>query len=350
MNIVNVVNVLIVDDSLTMRTIVKSVLRSDKQINVIGEAADAYEARDKIKSLNPDVVLLDINMPKMSGLQFLEKIMTLRPMPVVMLSGSTSKGASDTITALSIGAFECVEKPMSGDYATGLAGLGEILKLAAKYKPKKNHDEPDVEVKPDTSEFLPDRSLIGIGSSTGGVEALMKVLSSFPPNCPPTVITQHMPKSFLKSFADRLNRSVAPTVQIATDGVVFKQGNVYIAPGGDTHLQIRGRSQFRCHLSTSDPVWGHRPSVDVMFNSMAENVKNRAIGAILTGMGRDGAQGLYSMRQAGARTIGQNESSCVVYGMSKIAKEINAVERELPLPLIGSTIISNSNRALKKSA
>lgn len=346
----DIVNVLIVDDSLTMRTIIKSVLRTDKNINVIGEAADAYEARDKIKALNPDVILLDINMPKMSGLQFLEKIMTLRPMPVVMLSGSTSKGASDTITALSIGAFECVEKPMSGDYASGLAELSEIIKSAAKYTPNKNKDDPAIETKPDTSDFLPDNSIIGIGSSTGGVEALMKVLSSFPSNCPPTVITQHMPKSFLESFASRLNRSVAPTVQIAKDGAIIKQGNVYIAPGGETHLQIRGRSQFRCHLNTADPVWGHRPSVDVMFESMAQTAKSKAIGAILTGMGRDGAQGLLSMRQAGARTLGQNETSCIVYGMSKVAKEINAVERELPLALIGSTIISSCNRALKQSA
>lgn len=345
-----IINVLIVDDSLTMRTIIKSVLRADKSINVIGEAADAYEARDKIKALNPDVILLDIHMPKMSGLQFLEKIMTLRPMPVVMLSGSTSKGAADTITALSIGAFECLEKPMSGDYAAGLAELPAIIKSAAQYKPQKPDEMAQPEEQPSAAEFLPDRSLIGIGSSTGGVEALLKVLSSFPENCPPTVITQHMPKSFLESFAQRLDRSVAPKVQIAKDGIILKQGEVYIAPGGDTHLQIRGRSQFRCHLDTSDPVWGHRPSVDVMFDSMAQTAKDRAIGVILTGMGRDGARGLLSMRQAGARTLGQNESSCIVYGMSKSAKDLGALQRELPLPFIGNAIMSLCNRALKQSA
>jgi two-component system chemotaxis response regulator CheB len=335
--------VLIVDDSLTMRTIIKSVLRTERDVEVIGEAADAYEAREKIKALNPDVVLLDINMPKMSGLQFLEKIMQLRPMPVVMLAGSTSKGADDTITALSIGAFDCIEKPTSGDYAAGLAHLGETIRSAARYQPKQADESGSTETEEKEAAFISDGSYVGIGSSTGGVEALASVLSKFPVNCPPTVITQHMPQSFLTTFAQRLDRFVPPQVQVATEGCILKAGQVYLAPGGDTHLEIRGRRTFRCHLNPAGLVSGHRPSVDVMFGSMAQSVKEKAIGVILTGMGRDGAKGLLSMRNAGARTIGQDEKSSIVYGMSKVAKEIGAVQKEVPLSYVGQSIISLCN-------
>jgi len=336
------VTVLITDDSVTMRALIKSVLLRDKDIEVIGEAGDPYEAREKIKELNPDVLLLDIEMPKMSGIAFLEKVMTLRPMPVVMLAGSTKRGAKDTIEALSLGAFECIEKPKSGDYVAGLSGLASILKAAARHSTPKASQKTSAPSKPSISNYSPNKSVIGIGSSTGGVEALLQVLSAFPKNCPPTIITQHMPKTFLVSFADRLNRTIAPEVQIAKDGELMKLGNVYLAPGGETHLEIGGRTQFRCLLKASDPVSGHRPSVDVMFSSMAKAAKHRSIGVILTGLGRDGARGLLEMRGAGARTVGQDEDSCIVYGMPKVAYNIGAVENQVALDKIGQLILEMS--------
>jgi two-component system chemotaxis response regulator CheB len=344
------ITVLIVDDSLTMRAIIKSVLAADREINVIGEAADAYEAREKVKSLNPDVLLLDVEMPKMSGIEFLEKVMSLRPMPVVMLSGSTKRGAKDTIEALRLGAFECLEKPSSSNYISGLSNLGAVLKAAVRHgtrSPNLHAAEADPSTR-DVS-YTPDNSIIGIGSSTGGVEALMKILSKFPKNCPPVVITQHMPELFLESFADRLNRSVKPTVQLAADGDVLQSGHVYLGPGGDNHLEIHGRRRFHCQLKSSDPVSGHRPSVDVMFSSMARAAKGRGIGVILTGLGRDGAQGLLTMRQAGAKTIGQDEQSCIVYGMPKVAAEIGALENQIPLHLIGNRLLDMSCKTQSKT-
>ena len=338
------VKVLIVDDSATMRSLIKAVLRKDKGIDIVGEATDAYEARGKVKELNPDVLILDIEMPGMSGLQFLEKLMALRPMPVVMLSGSTHKDAADTIQALSIGAFECLEKPKSGDYIAALSSLPSIIKAAALHQVNNALQSGAVKSPSAQKNYQADGSIVGIGSSTGGVEALTQILMNYPKNCPPTVITQHMPQAFLKSFSERLNTLVAPNVSIAKNGDRLQVGQVYFAPGGDTHLQIKGRTQLLCSLFHADKVSGHCPSVDVMFSSMAKSAKAKGIGVILTGLGRDGAQGLLAMRQAGAKTIGQNEKSCVVYGMPKVAKEIGAVQREHHISKIGHAIIETSDR------
>ncbi len=346
----SVINVLVVDDSPTMRSIVKAVLRQDPAITVVGEAEDAYQARDLIKSLNPDVITLDIEMPKMSGLDFLRKIMTLRPMPVVMVSSLTQKGAVDTIEALSIGAFECVAKPISGDYVAGLKGLPEIVKAAASYKPQGSSRVR--QLSPAIKDFRPDSSIVGIGSSTGGVEALEMVLSEFPSNCPPTVITQHMPQTFLKTFAARLDCLVAPKVTIATENAMLQKGHIYLAPGGAHHLEIKGNLNFTCHLRTGETVSGHRPSVDVLFSSIAKCAGRRGVGAILTGMGRDGAKGLLTIRESGGRTIGQDEKSSVVYGMPKVAQDIGAVQFQKPLKLIGKEILSlcNANAKALRSA
>lgn len=337
----SVTKVLVVDDSPTMRSIVKAVLRQDPGITVIGEAEDAYQARDQIKALNPDVITLDIEMPRMSGLDFLKKIMTLRPMPVVMVSSLTQKGATDTIEALSIGAFECVAKPLSGDYVAGLKGLPDIVKAAANYKPQGNSRIKSFA--PTISDFRPDSSVIAIGSSTGGVEALEAVLSEFPDNCPPTLITQHMPATFLQTFATRLDTIISPKVAVATEGARLEKGHIFIAPGGEHHLEVRGNLNFTCHLRSGETVSGHRPSVDVLFSSIAKCVGRRGVGAILTGMGRDGAKGLLEMRQAGARTIGQDESSSVVYGMPKVAHELGAVQMQKPLRSIGQELMSLCN-------
>ncbi|MCG5476328.1 protein-glutamate O-methylesterase CheB [Sinorhizobium fredii] len=336
--------VLVVDDSPTMRGLISAVLNADPEVKVVGQAADALEARQAIKQLDPDVVTLDIEMPNMNGLEFLDKIMRLRPMPVIMVSTLTHKGAEATIAALEIGAFDCVGKPHPGD-PNPFGGLVEKVKAAARSQRKsmitsnRAASAPTVST---ASDYRAGRKIIAIGASTGGVEALIAVLQKFPANCPPTVITQHMPHTFTKSFSERLNRLCAPTVQEATDGARLEVGKVYLAPGGDRHLQIANASAPCCRLVDREPVNGHRPSVDVLFDSVAELAGRNAIGVILTGMGRDGAAGLLKMRNAGARTFGQNEKTCVVYGMPRVAHELGAVEMQLPLGSIGEEILKSA--------
>ncbi|MDB5526111.1 MAG: cheB methylesterase family protein [Rhizobium sp.] len=336
--------VLVVDDSATMRGLISAVLNSDPDVNVVGQASDAMEARAAIKQLNPDVVTLDIEMPNMSGLEFLEKIMKLRPMPVIMVSSLTQRGADATIAALEIGAFDCIGKPAPGD-ARPFQELIEKVKAAAKSnyryeylrKPQAQTIAPaNVNV---AVEYRVGRKIVAIGSSTGGVEALIEVLKKFPVNCPPTVITQHMPSTFTKSFADRLNRLCAPQVQEATDGARLEIGRIYLAPGGERHMAVVNAHAPVVRLLDKAPVNGHRPSVDVLFDSVAEVAGRNAVGVILTGMGRDGATGLLKMRHGGARTVGQNEKTCVVYGMPRVAFELGAVETQLPLNAIGEEIL-----------
>ncbi len=330
--------VLVVDDSPTMRGLISAVLRADPEVDVVGQAGDALEARAAIKALNPDVVTLDIEMPNMNGLDFLEKIMTLRPMPVIMVSTMTHRGADATLAALEIGAFDCVGKPSPGE-PHPFGDLAEKVKAAARSQ--RQYVKPAAErvPPPAVADFRVGRKIVAIGSSTGGVEALINVLQKFPANCPPTVITQHMPPTFTRSFAERLNRLCAPVVQEATDGARLEIGKIYLAPGGERHLRIVNASAPHCRLVDGAPVNGHRPSVDVLFDSVAELAGRNAVGVILTGMGRDGAAGLLKMRHAGARTIGQNEKTCVVYGMPRVAHELGAVEQQFPLNAIGEEIL-----------
>jgi two-component system chemotaxis response regulator CheB len=331
--------VLIVDDSATMRSLIAAVLRRDPELEVVGQAADPIEARQAIKTLDPDVITLDVEMPNMNGLDFLEKIMRLRPMPVVMVSTLTAKGADATLEAMEIGAVDCVAKPSTG----GMHAFDDLamkVKAAARARVRPLGDAPP---RPAPGrDYTPGGSLLALGSSTGGVEALINILSHFPANCPPTVVTQHMPATFTKSFAERLNRLCAPEVREATDGAPLTVGHVYIAPGGEQHLEVGGGDQLRCRVRPGEPVNGHRPSVDVLFHSVARMAGARSVGAILTGMGRDGAQGLLAMRQAGARTLGQDESSSIVYGMPKVAFEIGAVERQFPLDRMASEILKTT--------
>ncbi|MET3775771.1 MAG: chemotaxis protein [Pseudomonadota bacterium] len=336
--------VLVVDDSPTMRGLISAVLNSDPDVDVVGQAGDAMQARAAIKELNPDVVTLDIEMPNMNGLEFLEKIMTLRPMPVIMVSSLTHRGAEATITALEIGAFDCISKPAPGD-TRPFHELIDKVKAAAKsgtrfqagrQAPLRAAPAANVNV---STDYRVGRKVVAIGSSTGGVEALIEVLKGFPPNCPPTVITQHMPATFTKSFAERLNRLCAPQVQEATDNARLEIGRIYLAPGGDRHMIVANPHAPVCRLIDKPPVNGHRPSVDVLFDSVAEIAGRNAVGVILTGMGRDGAAGLLKMRHAGARTVGQNEKTCVVYGMPRVAFELGAVEQQLPLNAIGEEVL-----------
>jgi two-component system chemotaxis response regulator CheB len=337
------IRVLIVDDSATMRGLIAMVLRQDPQIEVVGEAGDPMQARMAIKTLNPDVLTLDVEMPKMNGLEFLEKIMQLRPMPVIMVSNRTSREALATIEALEIGAFDCIPKPGSGD-EEGFAELIAKVKAAAgskvqRHVPKIRADQREAVPKSGVSDYRPGSRVVAIGASTGGVEALISVLSKFPHNCPATIITQHMPAAFTASFAKRLDRLCAPSVSEAIDGAMLEPGRVFLAPGGATHLEIINAGNLRCRLRKSDLVNGHRPSVDVLFHSLAKAVGSNALGVILTGMGRDGAAGLVAMREAGARTIGQDEATSLVYGMPKSAFEIGAIEKQMPLNKIGLEIL-----------
>lgn len=338
------VKVLVVDDSPTMRSLISAVLRCDPEITVIGQAGDPLEAREAIKRLNPDVITLDVEMPNMNGLSFLEKIMRLRPMPVIMVSTLTQVGADVSLAALELGAVDCIGKPTAGIRADeAFAELPARVKAAARARVRPTSDR--VAGHAAREGFRPDGRIVAIGSSTGGVEALLTVLSAYPANCPPTVITQHMPGTFTRSFAERLNRSCAAHVSEARDGAPLEPGQVYLAPGGERHLQIVGAGLPRCRLVADAPVNGHRPSVDVLFESVARVVGKAALGVILTGMGRDGAQGLLSMRRQGASTVGQNEATCVVYGMPKVAHEIGAVNRQLALERIGAEIINQCSLA-----
>jgi len=334
------VRVLIVDDSSTIRHLLTATLERDPEIEVVGGAPEPSVARRMIRELNPDVITLDIEMPNMNGLEFLEKIMRLRPMPVVMVSTLTQRGAEVTLEALELGAVDYHAKPtenVANALEASARELGDKVKAAARanvrpYEPRAPAPEPD-------ADYVPADKIVAIGSSTGGVEALIEVLSHFPVNCPPTVITQHMPARFITTFAERLDRLCRPKVTEAYEGAPLVPGNVYLAPGGEAHMQISRRGNSRCHLHAGDTVSGHRPSVDVLFASVADQAGAAGVGILLTGMGRDGATGLKAMRDAGAVTIGQDEASSTVYGMPKVAFEIGAVGRQMPLRRIGEEIV-----------
>ncbi len=341
------IRVLVVDDSATMRGLISLALRRDPEIEVVGTASNPLTARDAIKTHNPDVITLDVEMPGMNGLDFLEKIVRLRPTPVIMVSNLTGQGTETAIEAMQIGAVDCIAKPGPGD-AQPFSELPRMVKAAAGAKVG-TRSKPVTDAKsrehrrPLTATYEPDNRLVAIGSSTGGVEALSAFIAQLPANCPPTLIVQHMPPDFTASLAARLDRLNAPKIMEAIDGAPIETGCVYIAPGGPKHLEIEDNQGLRCRLRAGEPVNGHSPSVDVLFNSVAKVAKSNAIGIILTGMGRDGAQGLMTMRQAGAKTIGQDEASSLIYGMPRAAFEIGAVERQLPLDRIANTVLVMTN-------
>jgi two-component system chemotaxis response regulator CheB len=341
------VRVLIVDDSALMRQLLSSCLAADPQIEVVGAAADPLEARDMIKALNPDVVTLDVEMPKMDGVTFLRKIMTLRPMPVVMISTLTQAGAEVTLEALEIGAVDFIAKPTRdiGTAMTELAGeLQAKVKAAARVRVRARHFEPKTAESRPAKPKLPagnlsPRKIVTIGASTGGVEALKLVLMHLPADCPPILITQHMPERFTASFARRLDQECAMRVSEACHGDVVEQGHVYIAPGA-RHLELaRSAGRFVCRLTDDPPVSGHRPSVDVLFRSAAQAAGPDIVGVILTGMGKDGSEGMVQLRGAGAVTLGQDEASSLIYGMPRVAFERGAVQRQYPLADMAAAIL-----------
>lgn len=332
------VRVVVVDDSASMRMALNRILSADPEIEVVGLAPEPHTARGMIKDLNPDVVTLDVEMPGMDGLSFLEKIMRLRPMPVVMCSTLTARGTEVTIEALRLGAVDCIAKPSGSplDIARDADLLRTTVKAAARSRVRQNG--PAALNRPVAAGSKFRDSVIAIGSSTGGVEALFSVIASLPPDCPPVLIVQHMPAGFTRGFAARLNSVCAVNVVEAMDGTPIERGTVYIAPGGEQHLEL-SPGQMRTRLFAADLVGGHRPSVDVLFHSVAR-LGASAVGVILTGMGADGAEGLLAMRRSGARTLGQNQETCVVYGMPRAAFEMGAVERQLGLSAMPEAILA----------
>jgi two-component system chemotaxis response regulator CheB len=336
-------SVLIVDDSAFVRQVLTEMLSSDPSIVVVGAAPNPFVARDMIKTLNPDVLTLDIEMPRMDGLSFLEKIMSLRPMPVVMISSLTQKGAETALRALEMGAVDYVAKPAVG-LADGFADLRDEIVAKVKVAAMARVRSAPVE-KPKSApvsvgtSFNSSEKIIAVGASTGGVEALQEFLTSFPADAPAILVTQHMPAMFTASFAQRLDNCCFVSVSQAKDGERVLPGHVYIAPGG-FHLELaRNGANYMCRVHEQPLVSGHRPSVDVLFRSVASAARANAVGVILTGMGKDGALGLLEMRRAGASTVGQNEASCVVYGMPKAAHECGATEIELPLSKIPAHVL-----------
>jgi two-component system, chemotaxis family, protein-glutamate methylesterase/glutaminase len=322
------IRVLIVDDSALMRKLLTSVLSADAEIEVVGAAPDPYVAREQIKALDPDVVTLDVEMPHMNGIDFLRKIMELRPTPVVMISSLTQAGAETTLEALEIGAIDFVAKPADSSAVMQLGGeLIPKIKNAARTRVRRRVAPAPRPPAPKTLHATSDM-IVAIGASTGGVEALKAVLMLLPADAPPVLITQHMPERFTAAFARRLDSECRMRVHEAAPDQPVERGNAYIAPGA-YHLELARRgSALYCSLNQSPLVSGHRPSVDVLFTSVARTVAPRAVGVILTGMGRDGANGLLAMRKAGCATLGQDEGTALVYGMPRVAFEIGAVESQ----------------------
>ena len=339
--------VLVVDDSATARAVLTEILRQDPDIESVEAAPDAYVARDKIVKFRPDVICLDVEMPRMDGITFLRKIMQYMPTPVIMVSSLTTQGARTTLDALEAGAVDFIPKMHSNLYEGRSAIEEELLtkvKAAAKAKVRPKTTAPKPSERLEYKSFTTTQKLIAIGSSTGGTEALKEVLTKLPANSPGVLVTQHMPASFIGQFANRLNELCAMEVKEAQSGDTVGVGKVFIAPG-DKHMVLR-RSGARYYVEVGEgqKVSGHRPSVDVLFNSVAKIAGDNAIGVILTGMGSDGARGLLKMHEVGAITLGQDEASCVVYGMPKVAYELGAVDTQVPLEKMASKILSELSR------
>ena len=343
--------VLIVDDSAVVRQMLSEILASDPGIEVVGTAADPLLAREKIKRLAPDVITLDVEMPRMDGLAFLENLMRLHPLPVVMISSLTERGADTTLQALALGAVDFVSKPKL-DVARGLqAYADEIIgkvKMAARSRVRTLARPVAPRVTLGTVAPPPARSiqfrttdrLIAIGASAGGTEALRVVLEGMPADAPAVVLTQHLPATFSTAFAERLDRHSAMSVREASDGEAVLPGHAYLPPGGKHLRVIRDGARWRCRIDDGPAVNRHKPAVDVLFRSVAESAGANAIGAILTGMGDDGARGLLELKNAGAPTLVQDEATSVVWGMPGAAFKLGAAEEQVPLERIAERLMA----------
>jgi two-component system chemotaxis response regulator CheB len=339
------IRVLIVDDSRMIRDVLTDILSDQPDIEVVGAAADAFEARDKIKDLNPDVVTLDVEMPKMNGLEFLDRLMRARPTPVVMISSFTERGSEITFRALELGAVEFVTKPKLNeqtpdDYGQMIAEKIRAAKSARLKGPRKADSAfaasveatmPPVMKRPVPRGVKTSDQIIAVGASTGGTEAIREFLVGMPPDCPGILIVQHMPENFTRMFAERLNGLCQITVKEAEHNDPILPGHAYIAPGGK-HLWVkRDEGQLLAKLSTEPPMNLHRPSVDFLFMSAAKFLGADAIGVIMTGMGKDGAKGMLEMKKKGAYNIAQDEATSVIFGMPREAIELDATHEVAPL-------------------
>jgi len=336
--------VLIVDDSALMRQLLTKIIDSDPELTVVGTAGDPYIAREKIKALNPDVLTLDIEMPRMDGLTFLEKLMRGHPMPVIMISSLTSKGADTTIRALGLGAIDYVSKPKL-DVSNGTIEHAEeiIAKVKAAFRARVRKTSVAA-VAPalsgtSTYRFSATHKIVAIGASTGGTEALKDLLSPLPADFPGIVIVQHMPEAFTRQFAERLDSLCKIRVKEAQDGDRILPGHALLAPGGHHMAVVRKGMEYAVHVYRGERVNRHLPSVDVLFSSCARNMGKNALGVLLTGMGADGAKGMLEMKQAASFNIAQDESTCVVFGMPREAILLNAVDQVLPLDRIPNALL-----------
>ena len=357
------VRVLVVDDSALVRKLLSTMLASDPAIEVVGTAADPLIAREKIKQLNPDVLTLDVEMPRMDGLTFLENLMRLRPMPVVMVSSLTQQGAEVTLRALELGAVDFFTKPghdLASTFADGTLEICTKVKLAARARPRARTVVQKLAVAPRLSAdaVLPrvqtagtrgGSPIIAIGASTGGTEAIRVVLEAMPPDAPPIVITQHIPAMFSGPFAKRMDACSAMRVCEAHDGQPIQQGHAYIAPGSQHLLVMWDGAKHVCRLHDGPAVNRHKPSVDVLFRSMAASAGTAAVAALLTGMGDDGARGLLELHQTGARTLVQDEDSSVVWGMPGAAWKLGAATEMLPLDQIAARLLRLASQPIDRA-
>lgn len=341
------IRVLVIDDSDVMRAILSEVINREADMEVVGQSDDPLVAREQIKALDPDVITLDIEMPRMDGITFLEKLMRLRPTPVIMISALTASNAEVTLRALELGAVDYVTKPGTPD-ATDLqtfaSEIVEKIRLGAPLRQRMANQRPARNPSPDKAEKImrplakPGRDVICIGASTGGIEAVKQILMQLTVASPPALIVQHLPEVYTRAFADRMDKLCAITVREAHGNELLAHGQAYIAPG-HSHLRLAQTDRgYVTQLDRRPPINRHRPSVDALFHSAAEIAGARAIGVLLTGMGRDGAEGLLAMRERGAFTIAQDEASSVIFGMPRSAIELGAACIVLPLQAIASGI------------
>jgi len=332
------ITVLVVDDSALIRKLLSEIINSQADMQAVGAAPDPLVAREMIRELNPDVLTLDVEMPKMDGLDFLERLMRLRPMPVVMVSTLTDKGSEATLRALELGAVDYVSKPKI-DITHGIqeyaAEIADKIRAAAASKPRQRPPAAIARgaraLPPLANRSVSTEKLIIVGASTGGTEAIKEFLVDMPSDCPGILITQHMPEAFTKSFAARLDSLCRISVKEAEDAERILPGHAYVAPGNWHLLLRRSGANYMTQLSDGPPVNRHRPSVDVLFRSAAEHAGRNVVGVILTGMGKDGAQGMLAMKESGAYNFAQDEASCVVFGMPKEAIAVGATDEILPI-------------------
>ncbi|MFY4695779.1 protein-glutamate methylesterase/protein-glutamine glutaminase [Burkholderia glumae] len=357
MSTVQKIKVLCVDDSALIRSLMTEIINGQPDMTVVATAPDPLVARELIKQHNPDVLTLDVEMPRMDGLDFLERLMRLRPMPVVMVSSLTERGSEITLRALELGAVDFVTKPRVGirdgmlDYAELLA---DKLRAAARARVRQAAPARPASASGHASAPLVNNPLVSteklliVGASTGGTEAIRELLVPLPPDAPAVLIAQHMPPGFTKSFAQRLNTLCRIAVKEAEHGERVLPGHAYIAPGHAHLLLARSGANYLAHLSDEPPVNRHRPSVDVLFRSAATHAGKNAIGVILTGMGRDGAAGLLEMKRAGAHTFAQDEASCVVFGMPREAIALGGADEVVPLSEMSRRVLASMGERVQR--